>query len=97
MTARKYVPLTVRVGNAGLGNRRPNTMGQLHSHSSGVVAKLSEHCILLEYQSVGYEQNHYNVPECPINSPVALRRFIGGDNAGIPELALYNSTTVTSR
>lgn len=42
-----------RVGDAGLGKRRPNTMGQLYSHcpyylSSGVVAKLSEHHVLLE-------------------------------------------------
>ena len=48
--------LNDRVGDAGVLNRRPNMMGQLYSHcpyylSSGVVAKLSEHHVLLECQS----------------------------------------------
>jgi len=84
----------VRAGDAGLGNRRPNKAGKFHSHcpyclSLGIAVKLSEHHVLIECQSVGYERNQFKVPEHPINSPgskYALRKFIGGDNAGATEL-----------
>lgn len=70
--------------------------------SAGVVAKFSEHHVLLECKSVRYERTHYNVPECPINSPgskFSLKRFIGGDHAGVTKcknvLKKFTSFTVT--
>ena len=84
----------VRAGDAGLGNRRPNKGGQFYSHcpyclSLGKAVKLSEYHVLLECQSVWYERTQFKVPKIPVNSPGsknALRKFIGGDNAGATEL-----------
>ena len=86
----------VRVGDVGLGNRRPNPMGKLFSHcpyclDKGVLCKLTEHHVIIECLSVSYERNRANIPECLANSlrsKTTLRKYLGEDNAGVPELRI---------
>ena len=96
MIVQNYAPSTVRVGDAGLGNRRPNPMGKLYSHcpvclDRGVVAKLTEHHVIIECLGVRFDRTQFNMPEFPVNlvcSRNALRKYLGGDNAGVSDMLI---------
>ena len=89
----------VRVGDVGLGNRRPNPMGKLYSHcpyciNKGVVCKPTEHHVIIKCLSVSHERNQFNIPECLVNSlgsKTTLRKYLGEDNPGVPELHIRAS------